>query len=303
MPSARESTEESKVPIGDTVNLVNDWIGHFWAADRSLKWIAAEVEHSVWLTPNILLVGRMDTLGENENGLFFGEWKTANPRERNSWKQVWRMNPQSLTYGVLANDWFVINQGRTCSQFTVRKAFKSTPPTFDHAWFSYNDAELEHWRGELINIAAEIRGYQGMDAGRSWPTNWEHCFKYGPNYACPHFEQGCSKMVWAIDPATPRRVSHLEIERRLNETEKYDYGDGPQSTCTVWKAPERSIAGLVILDATRVKTWLGCRERFRREYVENVATPVGEALEIGIAFHDAVGRHYTELVQQQGGNK
>lgn len=271
--------------IANLSNMVNGWISHFFSADREIKWHFAELEHSLWLTPNTLLVGRMDAGGENESGLFFGEWKTANPRERNTWKQVWRMNPQSLTYGVLANDYFQKTMGRGCDQFTVRKAFKSNPATYDHAWYSYTPEELEHWKCELINIAIEIRNYRDLDEdfphATNWPTNWDSCFKFGINYACPHFETGCSKMNWEIDPIAPKRISHLDIERGLNASE--------------------SPSDLVVLDATRVKTWLTCRERFRREYVENVATPMTEALQIGINFHETIGAHYTQLVNQQKG--
>jgi PD-(D/E)XK nuclease superfamily protein len=284
--------------IGNLANMTNGWISHFFSADREVKWHFAELEHSVWLTPNTLLVGRMDAGGENEAGLFFGEWKTANPRERNTWKQVWRMNPQSLTYGVLANDYFQKTLGRGCNQFTVRKAFKSNPPTYDHAWYSYNQEELNHWRSELVRVADEIRQYKavGFDP---YPTNWDSCFKFGINYACPHFEQGCSKMKWDIPVDTVRRVSHLEIERRLNEPNAWITKKPHGCTVDCCTAPE----GLVILDATRVKTWLTCRERFRREYVENVATPVTEALEIGINFHEVIGQHYTQLVNQQKGTQ
>jgi hypothetical protein len=248
------------------------WRAHFWSADHDLHWIAAEVEHSVWLTPNTLLAGRIDALGENDNGPFFGEWKTANPREKNTWKQVWRMNPQSLTYGVLGRDWWQRNHNKSCYQFTVRKAFKSTPPTFDHAWYSYNDEELNHWELQLIHIANEIR--QGKPG--PWETNWASCFTFGINYACPHFEEGCSKMKWDVPAGTLRRQPHLDIECRLNA--------------------EVPVPGLVVLDATRVAVWLRCREKFRREYVENVATPVGEALTLGIEFHELVGNYYQELV-------
>ena len=262
------------MPINSASDIAAAWVSHFWSADHELNWIAAEVEHSVWLTPNTLLAGRIDTLGTNDNGNFFGEWKTASPREKNTWKQVWRMNPQSLTYGVLAADWFA-GRGESCTQFTVRKAFKSTPPTFDHAWYSYSLGELEHWRASLIVIADEIRkGGPGP-----WETNLTHCFQYGVNYACPHFESGCSKMMFDIDPAGPKRVPHLEIERRLLSDEHDDDRDH-----------------VVILDATRVKAWLGCREKFRREYVHNVATPMTEALQLGIDCHNLWGDYYQSLV-------
>lgn len=262
------------MPTLDAKDIASAWIAHFWAADHELKWIAAEVEHSVWLDERTLLVGRIDTLGESDNGPFFGEWKTANPREQKTWKQVWRMNPQSLTYGVLAADWWA-KRGQVCSQFTVRKAFKSTPAAFDHAWYSYNEKELTHWRGQVIDIADEIRRLQ-YKAG-AWEANWSSCFQFGVAYACPHFEDGCSKMVWDIDPVAPKRVPHLDLERRLNEGNV---------------TPEN----LVVLDATRIAVWLRCREKFRREYQENVATPVGEALQLGIDFHEEMGNYYTCLV-------
>ena len=280
------------MPVNSAHDIAQAWINHFWSADHELKWVAAEVEHSVWLTPNTLLAGRIDALGENDNGLFFGEWKTANPREKNTWKQVWRMNPQSLTYGVLSADWFK-QRGQTCTQFTVRKAFKSTPPTFDHAWYSYNEAELEHWKGQLVRIADQIRG----GGPGPWETNWTRCFQFGVNYACPHFEAGCSKMVFDIDPAGAKRQPHLEIERRLNDIKlsglNYEKG-------LAINLPERYSVGpdLVVLDATRVKEWLGCREKFRREYVHNVATPMTEALQLGIDCHDEWGNYYQTLVEK-----
>src|ERR1022692_1428599 len=120
--------------------------------------------------------------------MFFGEWKTSSPRDKNSWKQTWRLNPQSLTYGVLAAASY-----QDCARFTVRKAFKTATPTYDHAWYSYSPAELEHWRQELVGIANEMREYL-KDGVEPWPTNYSHCFQYGLDYACPFFEPACSKM-------------------------------------------------------------------------------------------------------------
>jgi hypothetical protein len=95
-------------------------------------------------------------------------------------------------------------------------------------------------------------------------------------------------MVWEIDPAGAKREPHLEIERRLNEP---DVQANPPYSFTK-NAPD-----LVVLDATRVKEWLGCREKFRREYVHNVATPMTEALQLGIDFHDEMGNYYQGLVK------
>jgi hypothetical protein len=145
---------------------------------------------------------------------------------------------------------------------------------------------LTHWRQQLIKIADEIRG----GGPGPWETNWTRCFQYGPNYACPHFENGCSKMVWEIDPAGAKREPHLEIERSFKRREEA-IAESPDYKALA--LPERT----VVLDATRVKEWLGCREKFRREYVHNVATPMTEALQLGIDFHDEMGNYYQGLVK------
>lgn len=255
-------------------NLTNGWMAHFASADREIEWLGAELELSAQLDERTLLLGRIDTYGRNAAGqLFFGEWKTANPRERNTWKTTWRMNPQSLTYGVLMHELHP-----DCHTFTVRKAFKSPTPSYDHAWFLYSDEELAHWRGELLRIAAEIRAYQAS-APRNWPTNFDACFKWGSNNACAFLDKACSVQDFSGVPigATPR-VSHLESERRLNG------GTSPE--------------GLVVLDATRVKEWLTCRELYRRKYVDNIAPTPGEALVLGIEFHDVMGSYYSSLVKE-----
>lgn len=261
----------------DIPALVQGWCSHFASADREIEWLAAEIEHEVWLNENTVLMGRMDALGLSQ-GPFFGEWKTSNGRDRATWKQTWRMNPQSLTYGVLADDWFQRERGTPCRRFTVRKAFKPGRShigmAYDHAWFSYSADELAHWRAELVRIAGEIRTY---GAG-PWPTNFSHCFAYGPNYACPFFESACSKLDWSRRPADALvRISHLEKERALGER------------CL-------NVSDLVVLDATRVAVWFACRERFRRTYIENVDVTPGEALRDGIDFHERIGAYYGALV-------
>jgi hypothetical protein len=288
--------------------LVSGWAQHFYSADRDIKWLRSEVEASVYLTPNTLLIGRIDAFGRDANGqLFFGEWKTSSPRDKNTWKQTWRLNPQSLTYGVLAE---TVYPG--CNRFMVRKAFKTSPPSYDHAWYTYSADELAMWRAELIRIADEVRFYQGWTQPDHWPLNLSACHQFGTAYVCPFFEPACSQLNWQGKPANAlTRVSHLDLERSLmdpllpldirgvEETEALaalrTFGGGVSSDK---EGPLAHPDGLVILDATRVKTWLSCRERFRREYVENVAVPLveGSALDTGINFHELLAQYYAGMV-------
>lgn len=258
--------------MADITRLVDGWRSHFWAADHEIEWLKAEWEGQLWLDSRTLLLGRVDAIGRAVAGQFFGEWKTSNGRDRNTWKATWRMNPQSLTYGVL-----VQSQFPECRRFCVRKAFKTEPPSYDYAWFEYSEAELLQWHAELRDIAEDVRRHKRR-AIIPWQPNWDSCFKYGPKYPCEFFERGCSRLDFqALPPHAEPRISHLDTERALDKSD-----------------PE-----LVVLDATRVRAWFECREAFRRTYVENMTVPPGEALRDGIQFHDLVGKYYQSLIKEQ----
>lgn len=256
-------------------SLVRGWKQHFAAADQSIEWLHSELELEAELAPGVWLVGCVDAVGKTGGELFFGEWKTANPREKKTWKQVWRMNPQSLSYGVLA-----AARWPGMERFTVRKAFKEQVPTYDHAWFRYSQAELAHWRFQLHRMAVEIRQYQ-EDVVRSgpWPTNFARCFKFGTSYPCPFFECACNKLDWAAVPAGST------------------VGGDPTWSMTGQRA--RILAAnpeAIILSPTTIVDWLDCREMYRRKYVELVTPAKGEALLLGGDFHSALAEYYRGFV-------
>lgn len=261
-------------------SLVKGWKNHFAAADQSIEWMHSELELQTQLAPGVWLCGTVDAVGRTGEDLFFGEWKTANPREKKTWKQVWRMNPQSLSYGVLLQEKYP-----ELRRFTVRKAFKEQVPTYDHAWFRYSEEELAHWRGQLLWIAHEIHLYRTVvaeatgDEGTElipWPTNFSACFRYGPNYACPFFECACNKQDWAGVP--------------VGST----VGGDPSWSFT----HQRSRLNGIVLSPTTVAAWLDCRERYRREYVELVTPVKGEALKLGGDFHHELANYYKGMVKR-----
>jgi hypothetical protein len=263
-------------PHPQATALAGAFTRHFAAADRDVEWLGVEVSHSMELAPGVVLVGVIDAYGRTAEGdLFFGEWKTASKWGAKNWKLTWRMNPQSLTYGVLMAD---LMPG--CERFTVRKAFKADPPTCDFAWYRYSPGELAHWRSQLLTAAHEIAAYPVVGP---WPTNFNACFRYGPDYACPFFDPACSRQQWDARPAgavvqiSPMREKEL---RRLNEGDVNGVGNSQ-----------------VVLSASSIATWFECRERYRREYVEGLSLPPGEALTIGSDFHALLGAHYRTLIK------
>jgi len=269
--------------------IVSGWKAHFASADRDIEWLDAERPAHAWLHEGLLLVGVIDAIGRTSTGeLFFGEWKTANPREKKTWKQVWRKNPQSLTYGVLMDYSPSIWPG--CSRFTVRKAFKENVPTFDHAWYKYSASELAHWSRELCGIASEIKEYvrEGL---KPWPTNFSRCFRYGMDYRCAYFDAGCNLEQWDMVPAEALgRVGSPAISLPTGP-------DAALARAAEELAFHPNRKDVVVLSASQVADWLDCRELFRKNSMEGVKMPPGEALQLGSDFHHQIGEHYKSLIK------
>lgn len=279
----------------ESLRLAETYISCFWAANHEIKWLALEQELSLWLSPNTLLVGKVDGIGETpDSRLFFLENKTASKYKKAKIiqeKATWRMRPQSLTYGVLlgSKDYQEAKPYTNSSEinpirelvrtFTTRWTFKTEPPSCDFAWFSYSDYEIEWWKGNLLDIAEEIRHYRKIHFPREWPTNLNYCTKYGEKYACAFRDQGCWALNFGFVPEsmTPRTESHLRIENELK--------DKPDD--------------LVVLDATRVNDWINCHELYRRMWEGQGLRESSEALEIGGDFHKLLDAHLSSIMRKE----
>ena len=252
------------------------WKRDFFSADHSIKWVAAEELHTLWLDARTAIVGTIDAQGETEDGRrFFADWKTLNKRKAANMQQVkaeWRMDPQALTYGLLLGD--------AIREFTVRWAIKGQPPTTDFEWYSYTAAELVWWKGELLNAADELRRLRNGKV-LQWPTNLTNCTRYGWNYRCPLYDNGCPKLNFEHDPGLPKRTHNVEIEEKLaleHEMKGHPPGD------------------LVVLSSSSLEKWLGCKEQYRRFYEGDGMEETSEALQLGTEFHLLMKEYYRSLI-------
>jgi hypothetical protein len=261
--------------------LAAQFIANFWSANHEIQWGALEQEKLKWLNSSTALVGKIDAQGITAASKpFFGDWKTASKSKARGIKFEkirWKMRPQSLTYGVLMAD--------TCLDFTVRWAFKTDPITTDFEWYTYSQSEIDWWREELLNIAASIRAWRvsTKTSHPGWPTNLNHCDRYGEEYRCPFRDSGCWKLNFKFNPPTmhPRVESHLQIENDIKL-----YWDGDDSK-------------LVVLDASRVDDWINCHERYRRLWEGDGLTEDSEALTIGHDFHSIIETHLNQIKEKQ----
>lgn len=250
--------------------LARQFISDFWSADHDIRWTAIEQEHQLWLSPNVLLVGRIDGEGDTPDGdSFFGDWKTLSASKASRMeeeKAKWRTNPQALTYGVLRPH---------IRRFTVRWVVKPKvtkkdgegPITTDFEWYEYSPAEIEFWREQLLDLGNEI-----LDRRRSgrWTKNRGNCYRYGINYACPFLET-CHKLDFTSSLGHPR-VPHLDFER----VNKFD-------------------PSVVIIDSSRISDYLECPESYRRTWEGEGFQEENENLTVGSDFHTIIASHLMQL--------
>ncbi len=256
--------------------LASAFIRDFWSANHEIEWVAVEEERQLWLSPNTLLIGRVDARGRTSDGdLFFGEWKSGSAskaRRMAEEKVKWRTDPQALTYGVLI--------GGETKRFTVRWALKTKPAQTDFEWYTYSDAEIEQWRGELLSIANEIRLWRGPEhegVKLPWRTNRGNCYRFGVNYACP-FVEGCHALDFNRIYGGAR-TPHLEFERNLIAIEQP--------------------SDLVVIDASRISDYLECPEKYRKTWEAPGYHEDSEALIVGAGFHELVANHLKSIKEEK----
>lgn len=257
-------------------SLASTFLSTFASADREITWLATEEERSLWLSDNVVLVGRVDARGLTSDGKpFFGEWKTmSNYRGRymDDEKMKWKTDPQALTYGVLVPE---------TKLFTVRWAIKPNTKAkeqvckADFEWYIYTQAETDHWQSQVLSIAEEIRAWRQRMPNGPWRTNFGSCFQYGAANACPFYGK-CSKQGWQESMGKPR-IPHLAIETKI----KLDNHD----------------PSLVILDASRIGDYLECPEKYRRKWEGEGFQEDSEALAIGTDFHGIIATHIRSLIK------
>ncbi len=256
--------------------LIEGFLKKFSPYDLAWTILHVEPEMFCWLDEFTLIVGRVDLIARNSTGdNFFGEWKTANPRRKGKWQSDWIMSPQSLTYGFLTRYGKIYGAGNTIiptiNKFHVRAALKSKPPSYEYEWFSYTDDEIAYWLTQIKAIAGEIRSLRLNAPDGPWMPNFSYCNRYGDKYMCPFLANGCSKLNWGNTKGLIEKTPHLQVIR-----------DNPDPK-------------LVILDATRIDTYLNCREKYRQVNERHLDIADSEALGLGTAFHAGIAEYFRQL--------
>ncbi len=248
----------------------------FWAADHEITWTAIEQERFLWLSPETLLIGRVDAQGlTSDRDPFFADWKSASIKKggknMTNTKAMWRTDPQALTYGVLLAD--------DVRRFTVRWVIKSNPPTTDFEWYTYTAAELAIWRDNLLHIADDIHRYRRTKPNGPWLLNRGNCYRYGLQYACV-FANDCPSNNIIGPPRQPH--SGLEADTKTGALPGL--------------ATSENMSNFVILSSSRVSDFLNCPEQYRRKWEGQGLNETSEALTVGQDFHEIIANYLRSLM-------
>lgn len=228
---------------------------------------------------NVLLVGIIDAEGDN----FFSEYKTANPRGAKTWKREWLLSTQALTYGLLTGG---------DKPFLVRKAFKGREPSYDHEWFKFTPGDLDFWRRQVNIMADEIKRNMGtagllndLSLSAPWRTNITHgCNAYGPNYMCPYWAEGCTKLNFGPVPGV---LPFDEFPEFTGENRAILYD-------AIQQHPNA-----LVLSKTRMENYSRCPEKYRKDLL--YSWPASDAALLGSRFHDLVAQYNRALIAQRTG--
>lgn len=272
------------MPTPTANELAETYRRDFFAADQSITWTASEQELHMWLSPNTVLMGTIDAQGITESGdPFFCDFKTISPfyagkqgARMEEVKAQWKIDPQSLSYGVLLGD--------KCHRFTVRWIIKGNPVTTDFAWYDYTSEELGWWKIQLIRIADEIRTLRYKQASfvsfPNWPTNLTACARYGWSNRCPLYDEGCSKLDFNYRPNLPPRDHHIELEQKI----RAEFSGNPDD--------------LVVLSSSSVEVWLSCQQKYKHFYEGEGLTETSGALQLGTDTHKLLSGHINSLIKE-----
>lgn len=291
-PTAREEGAE----------YVGAWIQQF--AERDSRWeiVGSELPWYLWLDDDTLLIGVIDLLARDEQGMFECEWKTtrgeipARGKFRGFNEDIWLeellYGPQLPTYALafwLGATYIGLGKVPACQsdmpRIKVRAVTKERPPQFwpgddSKSMFAFPPAVLHSHRNALLNKASSIRIQR--ESGRvPYAVPGIHCTNkfgrlcefYGICSERKHPPAQPAKVFSAQDPAI------VAIPEGLTGYPK-----------------ERIMRELVIFSASSFADALWCDERYRiRTGHETGEKEESEALDVGTVVHAGLAAFYRGL--------
>jgi hypothetical protein len=276
--------------------LVEAWINKFYVEDIKIDTMAVEMGFVLWPDANTLVIGVMDRVARDADGILGSEWKSTSGSKwwtEEKWLKEISNGSQLATYAwalkeglflernPLGGEPTVYNFNVDNPRIMVRAAVKSRPCDFwphnpKDGLFRFDNESIEFTKNAYRNMAEQIRALRKTRL-YPWQLTGKQCFNF--NRTCGFFET-CSTHSHPIE--TPKTI--------------FDPHD-PAAKLALAFVDARLLANpeLVILSASQYANAASCKEKYRL-----VSGAIGEkendiALETGSALHAGLGEYYRQL--------
>lgn len=270
--------------------LVDSWARRFATTDADLETVAVECGMVLWLDERTLLIGVVDRIARDSQGVLGCEWKSTREPIGSAWNEKkWlaeiTSGVQIATYALGLQRGEFYEEDGTRHQFLeprprilVRAAVKSTIPSF---WpsdgkdtFGFSTEELDKVAACYLNLAVSIRAMRATKLV-PWQMTGKQCFNY--NRPCQFLDSVCSK--------------HLNPKDGANA--KFDSANPAQKAALIHVDAERlAHPDVVILSASSYSDYATCAELGRLREGGLFPKETNAALETGTALHAGLAQIY-----------
>lgn len=278
--------------------LVDSWARRFAHTDADLETVAVECGMVLWLDERTLLIGVVDRIARDAQGVLGCEWKSTREPIGSAWNEKkWlaeiTSGVQIATYALGLQRGEFYEEDGTRHQFLeprprilVRAAVKSTIPQF---WpsdgkdtFGFSTEELDKVAACYLNLAASIRAMRATKLV-PWQMTGKQCIRYN-KYEC-QFLSLCTKHQ--NPPFTDRK-------------NLFDMDNPAANSALRWIAKEKlQDPDLVILSASSYQDYANCAEEGRLKESGLYAKQTSSALEVGTAMHSGLASLYRQLQKRK----
>jgi len=284
----------------EAARLAESYIARFSGDSKRWQVLAVESPFYMWLDPFTLIVGVMDSIRRDQDGQVEGlELKTRRAPKikkdgqpyKGDTEQDWLAeisnSPQLAIYAMAMRQGTFVNLCPTpvetvACRIRVRCAVKSTPaaiwPTQDDGLFQFSSPLMDKTQEALLSAAASIRAHRQRGTV-PWQLQGHWCSQFGRD--CVHL------------PVCRERKNPTGAPKTLHSA------TDPGSVAIAAAIGANPVNdSLVILSASSYGDWGTCSELYRLNSGGYFPAEESEAMDIGKAFHVAVGAWHKEGMPQ-----
>lgn len=295
---AIEQEDASASAKEEAAQLVDCWTQETLAEDLKYPVLAVEAGFYIQLPNKVFVIGVLDKIAQDDEGVFGCEWKTVAAESRfwneDKWFEEISRGHQLSTYAAaLQYGTFVGNipplhknafQQMSSPRILVRAISKSSPPVIwpgpAGALVTVDDKRIDATFAAYQNAAEAIRAMKGTGQV-PWQLPGYICTKY-LKYPCPHYDvcheyrqpQGQVSAASRLSPGSQKVLDYLIGQGMIDDD-------------------------TIVLSTSTLADWMDCPEKWRQNALPGAEDDRSNATDIGGVFHAAIAEVGRQLMRRR----